>query len=100
MLNDERLIVDALNGHARANVDTKSVEVYKNGKLIETITNTNGKLSYTGNEVNVALIAGIATVVASFLFGFNRFLDHLFNLGNPKFRVRIFNEIKQNIKDL
>ena len=43
---------------------TKSVEVYKNGKLIETITNTNGKLSYTGNEVNVALIAGIATVIA------------------------------------
>lgn len=28
MLNDERLIVDALNGHARVNVDTKSVEVY------------------------------------------------------------------------
>ena len=43
---------------------TKSVEIYKDGKLIDTITNNGGKLAYTGNEVNVALIAGVALVIA------------------------------------
>lgn len=43
---------------------TKSVEIYKNGKLIDIVTNNAGRLSYTGNEVNVALIAGITSVIA------------------------------------
>lgn len=42
-----------------------AVEIYKDGKLIETITNNNGKLAYTGNEVNVVLIASsIVAVIA------------------------------------
>ncbi len=46
-----------------------TVEVYKEGKKIETFTFTNGKLAYTGSEVNMFLvislvaIIGIATVV-------------------------------------
>ena len=46
-----------------------TVEVYKVGKKIETFTFTNGKLAYTGSEVNMFLvislvaIIGIATVV-------------------------------------
>lgn len=40
-----------------------AVEIYKDGKLIETITNTNGKLAYTGNEVNVMLIAASTIAV-------------------------------------
>ncbi len=47
----------------------------------------------------IFIAVGVATIVAAFLFGFNRYLDHLFNLGNAKARVRIFSEIKQNIKD-
>ena len=41
-----------------------AVEVYKNGKLIETITNNNGKLAYTGNETSVVLIASSIAVIA------------------------------------
>ena len=42
---------------------TKSVEIYNNsGKLVETVSNTNGKLAYTGNVVNVVVLA--TTVVA------------------------------------
>ena len=43
---------------------TKSVEIYKNGKLVDTVSNNSGKLAYTGNEVNVALIAGITLAIA------------------------------------
>lgn len=43
---------------------TKSVEIYKNGKLIETVTNNNGKLAYTGNSVNVVLVVTMVAVVA------------------------------------
>lgn len=43
---------------------TKSVEVYKNGKLIETVRNNNGTLAYTGNSVNVVLVVGVIAVVA------------------------------------
>ena len=41
-----------------------AVEIYKDGKLIETITNTDGKLAYTGNETNVVLIASSIAVIA------------------------------------
>ncbi len=40
-----------------------AVEIYKDGKLIETITNTEGKLAYTGNETNVVLIASSVVAV-------------------------------------
>ena len=41
----------------------KSVAIYnKDGKLVETVSNTNGKLAYTGNVVNVVVLA--TTVVA------------------------------------
>lgn len=40
-----------------------AVEIYKDGKLIETITNTDGKLAYTGNETNVVLIASSVVAV-------------------------------------
>lgn len=44
---------------------TRSVEVYNNaGKLVETVTNTNGKLAYTGNTVNVALAVSVVAVLA------------------------------------
>lgn len=43
---------------------TSSVEVYKDGKLIETITSTNGKLAYTGNNVNYILIGGVVATIA------------------------------------
>lgn len=44
--------------------NTNNVEVYKNGKRIETIKNENGKLAYTGNDVNVALVVSLISVVA------------------------------------
>mgnify|MGYP001004041168 CR=1 FL=1 len=40
----------------------KSVAIYNDGKLVETVSNTNGKLAYTGNVVNVVVLA--TTVVA------------------------------------
>ena len=41
----------------------KSGAIYNNdGKLVETVSNTNGKLAYTGNVVNVVVLA--TTVVA------------------------------------
>lgn len=43
---------------------TKSVDIYKNGKKIETIVDDNGKLAYTGNEVNVAFVIGSVAVIA------------------------------------
>lgn len=44
---------------------TKSVEIYNNsGKLVETVTNTNGKLAYTGNTVNVVLAVSVVAVLA------------------------------------
>ena len=43
---------------------TKSVDVYKLGKKIESVSETDGKLAYTGNDVNVALIAGSIAVIA------------------------------------
>lgn len=44
---------------------TKSVEIYNaDGKLIETVTFSAGKLAYTGNTINVALVASIIAIVA------------------------------------
>ena len=41
---------------------TKAVEVYKNGKLIETVSNNNGKLAYTGNNNIVLVVSSIAVI--------------------------------------
>ncbi len=42
-----------------------SVDVYDNeGKLIETVTENNGKLAYTGNNVNVVLIVSVIAIIA------------------------------------
>lgn len=46
------------------------VEVVKDGKIIETVTNNDGKLAYTGNSVNIVLtvvatVAVIALAVAA-----------------------------------
>lgn len=44
---------------------TKSVEIYNvDGKLIETVSNTNGKLAYTGNTINVVLAVSAVAVLA------------------------------------
>lgn len=36
---------------------SKAVDIYKDGKKVLVITNKNGKLSYTGNRPNIAVIA-------------------------------------------
>ena len=41
-----------------------TVEVYKDGKLIEVLGLENGKLAYTGNNVNVVLVVSSVAVVA------------------------------------
>ncbi len=42
---------------------TKAVDVYKNGKKIESVAEKDGKLIYTGNTPNVAIIAvSVATI--------------------------------------
>mgnify|MGYP004497431229 FL=1 len=43
---------------------TSSVEIYKDGKLIETVTSNNGKLAYTGNNVNVVLVVSAIAIIA------------------------------------
>lgn len=43
---------------------SNSVEIYKNGKLIEVIKTKNGKLVYTGNKTNIILVVSLATVLA------------------------------------
>ena len=43
---------------------TGAVEVYKDGKLIETISSKDGKLAYTGNTLNIALVASVISIVA------------------------------------
>lgn len=40
-----------------------SIEIYKDGKLIETIGNNGGKLAYTGNN-NIALVVSSIAVIA------------------------------------
>lgn len=42
-----------------------TVEIYNNaGKLIETIGQNNGKLAYTGNNVNVVLTTSVIAIIA------------------------------------
>lgn len=42
-----------------------SVEIYdKDGKLIETITENNGKLAYTGNSLNIVLVVSVIAIFA------------------------------------
>lgn len=42
-----------------------SVEIYdQSGKLIETVTENNGKLAYTGNNINVVLVVSIIAIIA------------------------------------
>ena len=41
-----------------------SVEVYKNGKLIETVAENDGKLSYTGNSVNMIVVVSVVAIIA------------------------------------
>ena len=43
---------------------TSSVEIYKNGKLIETVTANNGKLAYTGNNLNMILVVSTISIIA------------------------------------
>lgn len=43
-----------------------AVEVYKNGKKIETFTFTDGKLAYTGNNINIFLMVPLASIIAIF----------------------------------
>lgn len=40
------------------------VKIYKDGKLIETVTNNNGTLAYTGNSINMVLVVSSIAVVA------------------------------------
>ena len=41
------------------------VEIYDNaGKLIETVGQNNGKLAYTGNNVNVVLTTSVIAIIA------------------------------------
>lgn len=43
---------------------TSSVEIYKDGKLIETVTANNGKLAYTGNNLNMILVVSTISIIA------------------------------------
>ena len=42
----------------------KEVEIYKNGKLIETARYDGSKLVYTGNNVNAVLVVSSVVVIA------------------------------------
>ena len=39
-----------------------SVKLYKDGKLIETVSNNSGKLAYTGNNNTVLVVSSIAVI--------------------------------------
>ena len=44
---------------------TGAVEIYdQDGKLIETVTENNGKLAYTGNNINVVLVVSVIAIIA------------------------------------
>ena len=67
MLNKLKSIANS----AAAIIDVKlvfkknTVEIYDNaGKLIETIGQNNGKLAYTGNNVNVVLTTSVIAIIA------------------------------------
>ena len=41
-----------------------TAEIYKDGKLIETVTMSNGKLAYTGNNINIVLVVSSVAIIA------------------------------------
>lgn len=41
---------------------TSSVEIYKDGKLIETVTSNNGKLAYTGSNSAIVVVSSLAII--------------------------------------
>ena len=41
-----------------------NVEIYKDGKLVETITSNNGTLAYTGNTMNIVLVVSLVAIIA------------------------------------
>ena len=43
---------------------TSSVDIYKDGKLVETVTNNDGKLAYTGNNMSVVLGVSVLAIIA------------------------------------
>jgi len=43
---------------------TGTAEIYKDGKLIETVTMNNGKLAYTGNNINIVLVVSSVAIIA------------------------------------
>ena len=47
---------------ATVSFKANSVEIYKDGKLIETIGNNSGKLAYTGNNNTVLVVSSIAVI--------------------------------------
>ena len=47
---------------ATVSFTANSVEIYKDGKLIETIGNNGGKLAYTGNNNIVLVVSSIAVI--------------------------------------
>ena len=49
-----------------------NVDVYKNGKKIDTYTFTDGKLPYTGNNINVILVVSSVAVIALATFAIVR----------------------------
>lgn len=57
--NDAASIVDV-----KLAFKSGSVEVSKDGKVIDTVTVKDGKLAYTGNEVNVVLVVSSIAVIA------------------------------------
>ena len=61
----ERYLADNPVTEAEANAivaKANSVEIYKDGKLIETIGNNGGKLAYTGNNNIVLVVSSIAVI--------------------------------------
>lgn len=70
LTSDELSQIKTIANEAASIVDvtlkfsSNTVEIYKDGKRIETITNNDGKLAYTGNNVNVALVVSSIAVVA------------------------------------
>lgn len=57
--NEAAQIVDAT-----VKFDGKSIQIYKDGKLFETITADNAKLAYTGNNTNIILVVSLVAIVA------------------------------------
>ena len=43
---------------------TKAVDVIKDGKVIEAVTLNDGKLAYTGNNINVVLVVSLIAIIA------------------------------------